>query len=272
MSSYRFCRTDDMALLVHAYGRAYAPHFTPPPQLDREQLKVWIRELDLWCSSCAVALDETREPIGVVLGCKRPTETLLLAVGVHPEHTRRGHGRHLLTSLSSKLAILGPPRLLAEVPADDARATAFFESCGYTAEVDFTDWALAAGLPAHDLPGVAEIDLDGLIAAGAFDASVPRPWMRAVESLQKLKGVLQGRALASPDRIEGWVLWRDGDGCRTIMALGGDHAGLILRHVADAPLALPRFSATEIGADALRALGLTPGRTWRRYTAQATPA
>ena len=29
---------------------------------------------------------------------------------------RQGHGRHLLTSLSSKLAILGPPRMVAEVP------------------------------------------------------------------------------------------------------------------------------------------------------------
>ena len=65
---------------------------------------------------------EGREPVGVLLGAKRRDATLVHALRVHPEHRRRGHARHLLTSLGQKLAILGPPRLVAEVPADRAPA------------------------------------------------------------------------------------------------------------------------------------------------------
>ena len=57
-----------------------------------------------------------RDPVGVLLGAKRPRRRWSTASRVHPEHRRRGHGRHLLTSLGPKLAILGPPRIVAEVP------------------------------------------------------------------------------------------------------------------------------------------------------------
>ena len=74
-----------------------------------------IRDLHVWCSSCMVAFAGS-DPIGVLIGAKRPSATLIYRIAVHPDHQRQGHGRHLLTSLSSKLAILGPPRLVAEVP------------------------------------------------------------------------------------------------------------------------------------------------------------
>ena len=74
-----------------------------------------IRDLQVWCSSCMVAFSGS-DPIGVLIGAKRPSGTLIHRIAVHPDHRRQGHGRHLLTSLSSKLAILGPPRIVAEVP------------------------------------------------------------------------------------------------------------------------------------------------------------
>ena len=61
------------------------------------------------------------DPIGVLIGAKRPSGTLVHKIAVHPDHRRQGHGRHLLTSLGSKLAILGPPRMVAEVPETLAR-------------------------------------------------------------------------------------------------------------------------------------------------------
>ena len=74
-----------------------------------------IRDLQVWCSSCMVAFAGA-DPIGVLIGAKRPSGTLVHRIAVHPDHRRQGHGRHLLASLGSKLAILGPPRIVAEVP------------------------------------------------------------------------------------------------------------------------------------------------------------
>jgi hypothetical protein len=74
-----------------------------------------IRHLQAWCSSCMVAFSSP-DSIGVLIGAKRPSGTLIHKIAVHPDHRPQGHGRHLLASLGSKLAILGPPRIVAEVP------------------------------------------------------------------------------------------------------------------------------------------------------------
>ncbi len=115
MSSYRFCRTDDVSLLVDALNRCWSPYFPDEPAVTPASFKRSIRDLQVWCSSCMVAFSGS-DPIGVLIGAKRPSGTLIHKIAVHPDHCRQGHGRHLLTSLSSKLAILGPPRMVAEVP------------------------------------------------------------------------------------------------------------------------------------------------------------
>jgi hypothetical protein len=284
LSSYRFCRTDDMPLLVDAYQRAFAPHFAPPLELDLPAFKAWIRELDLWCSSCMVALDGSA-PIAVVLGAKRPKQTLVLAVGVHPEYTRRGHGRHMLTSLSSKLAILGPPEIVAEVPAEDARANAFFAACEYAAGPRLRDFTLdvAAG-PVLSAPAVVPITLDELVANDAVEPSPPRPWARAHEALLRRPDGLLGLALASPDRIEAWMLWREASGVREVMAMGSrslkdlegrELLGLLVRHFAtQAPtrVVFQKVHEDEVPWAWLEAWGFQGGREHRRYTTTAKAA
>ena len=61
-----------------------------------------IRDLQVWCSSCMVALSGS-DPIGVLIGAKRPSGTLVHKIAVHPDHRRQGHGRHLLASLGAKV-------------------------------------------------------------------------------------------------------------------------------------------------------------------------
>lgn len=279
MSSYRFCRTDDMPLLVAAYNRAFLPHLPGGSSpLDVTGLKRWIRDLDLWCSSCMIARDDAGELIGVLLGCKRPAETLVLALGVHPAHLRQGHGRHLLTSLSSKLAILGPPRLVAEVPADDPRACAFFEACGWVAEGRLRDFVLApARLSAPAASALAQAaGVEELLGAGALAPDSPRPWARDVGALRR-RPDLRGLALASPDRIEAWLLWQEEGSRREVLGLGSAPgaeallAPLLSRAAGPSsePLRFERVAEQEAPWTALETLGFQPERTHVRYVAAA---
>src|ERR671913_111407 len=139
MSAYRFCRTDDIALLVDALNRCWSPYFPDEPPMTPVEFKRSIRDLQVWCSSCMVAFSGP-DPIGVLIGAKRPSGTLIHKIAVHPDHRRQGHARHLLESLASKLAILGPPRMIAEVPEAFAPARALFGACGYGEDAVLTDY------------------------------------------------------------------------------------------------------------------------------------
>ena len=143
MSAYRFCRTDDIGLLVDALNRCWLPYFPDEGPMTPAAFKRSIRDLQVWCSSCMVAFSGS-DPIGVLIGAKRPSGTLVHKIAVHPDHRRQGHGRHLLASLGSKLAILGPPRIVAEVPETLAPACELFNASGYVQEALLTDYVLAA--------------------------------------------------------------------------------------------------------------------------------
>src|SRR5206468_100020 len=91
--------------------------------------------------SCMVSFAGA-DPIGVLIGAKRPSGTLVHKIAVHPDHRRQGHARHLLDSLGSKLAILGPPRIVAEVPEAFEPACELFRASGYVEEGVLTDYVL----------------------------------------------------------------------------------------------------------------------------------
>jgi ribosomal protein S18 acetylase RimI-like enzyme len=128
--SYRFCRPDDIPLLVHAVETCYRVHDPEEPGWSAESFRRGMREIDLWPSNSMVALDTDGEPVAVMIGTKRADEVAVHRLGVRPDHLRRGHGVHLLTSLSQKLAVLGPERLVAEVPEDRPAALACFAVAG----------------------------------------------------------------------------------------------------------------------------------------------
>ena len=206
-----------------------------------------------------VAFD-AKEPVAVLIGCKRPPHTLILRLAVHPDHLRKGHGRHLLTSLSAKLAILGPPRLLAEIPADLPAARALFEACGWREEGHYVDLV-------HDTPA-------------AFPApDAPVAWERTRGTLMNRKDRLQGLAIASGERIEASLLYtRDEDQRVSIWsvaaALGADPSalGILLRDLAHREggrLAIPRIGENEIALEALIALGFARGREFVRFASDA---
>ena len=129
------------ALLVDALNRCWSPYFPDEPPMTPATFKRSIRDLQVWCSSCMVAFSGS-DPIGVLIGAKRPSGTLVHKIAVHPDHLRQGHGRHLLASLGSKLAILGPPRIVAEVPETLTPTCELFRASGYAQEALLTDYVL----------------------------------------------------------------------------------------------------------------------------------
>src|SRR5258707_418393 len=143
------------------------------------------------------------DPIGVLIGAKRPSGTLVHKIAVHPDHRRQGHGRHLLESLGSKLAILGPPRMIAEVPETFAATCGLFSASGYAEQAVLTDYVLQhqeSDLRSGDHGGgfVIPVTVDDLAANGLLGEAHPQTcWERSVETLTARKDDIEGLAVAS---------------------------------------------------------------------------
>lgn len=212
MSAYRFCRSDDVPLIVSAFHRCNAGPGAVAWQLTVNHMKRLAREVDLWTSSCMIAFAGS-DPIGVLIAAKREsTANLVLHVAVHPEHRRQGHGRHMMTSLSQKMAILEPTRMLAEVPAANTAPSRFLEACGYTRAETLTDYLSAAAPPPAGpfLDLVGAVDPAEIVAsaefAGASDSDCC--WQRAPETIRNLRQRARGIGIATDRGFEAWLLYR----------------------------------------------------------------
>ena len=280
MSAYRFCRSDDIALLVDALNHCWTPHFPGEPAVTAAAFKRSIRDLQVWCSSCMVAFSGS-DPIGVLIGAKRPSGTLIHKIAVHPDHLRQGHGNHLLTSLGSKLAILGPPRIVAEVPDTLATACELFRACGYVQEALLTDYVLdREDDQAREIAGfVIPITVDDLAANGLLGQGHPQVcWGRSVETLMARKDDIAGLAVASDERIEAYILYvKDGEilSLRSFVEDDGARLKPLLSRVrAEGVLTfrLPKVHPAEISGELLQTLGFRPNGGHRLYAARARAA
>jgi len=287
VSSYRFCRTDDIGLLVDALNKCWAPYVPGEPPITEAAFKRSIRDLQVWCSSCMVAFSGP-DPIGVLIGAKRLTGTLIHRIAVHPDHRRQGHGRHLLTSLSSKLAILGPPRIVAEVPESLTPACELFRSSGYVQEALLTDHIL------HDVEArsgpattnrdqgdtgrlVIPVTIDDLAANGLLGTGHPQTcWERSVETLTARKDDITGLAVASDERIEAYLLHvkRGVEGTeilslRSFVEDGGARLRQLGSRLGMGTFRFPKVHPVEISTECLEALGFRRAGGHRLYAAKA---
>ena len=271
MSSYRFCRTDDIGLLVDALNRCWAPYFPGEPPMTPAAFKRSIRDLQVWCSSCMVAFSGS-DPIGVLIGAKRPSATLVHRIAVHPDHRRQGHGRHLLDSLGSKLAILGPPRIVAEVPETLSAACELFGASGYVEEARLTDYVLEGGTEdARPVDGrfVIPVTVDDLAANGLLGETHPQVcWERAAESLTARKDEIAGFAIASEASIEAYVLHAAGGeivALRSLVEDGGARLRHLFARLGSGTFRVSRVHPREISRDVLETLGFRPAAAHRLY-------
>jgi GNAT superfamily N-acetyltransferase len=285
MSGYRFCRTDDIGLLVDALNRCWAPHFPDEPPMTPARFKRSIKDLQVWCSSCMVAFSGS-DPIGVLIGAKRPSGTLVQKIAVHPDHLRQGHARHLLASLGSKLAILGPPRIVAEVPETLTSACALFSASGYVQEALLTDYLLESGHGEPEAIGdgrfVVPVTVDDLAANGLLGEARPQVcWERSVETLTARKDEIAGLAVASDERIEAWLLYMErGDGAElvslcTFIEDGGARLTQLLAPLRARGLGtfrFPKVHPAEISTELLATLGFRRSGAHKLYEAMARSA
>jgi GNAT superfamily N-acetyltransferase len=277
LSAYRFCRTDDVQLLVDALNRCWSPHFPGEPPVTPASFKRSIRDLQVWCSSCMVAFSGS-DPIGVLIGAKRPSGTLVHKIAVHPDHLRQGHGRHLLASLGSKLAILGPPRMLAEVPATLDATCRLFSASGYAEETVLTDYLLQREEgTAREVGFVIPVTIDDLAANGLLGEDHPQVcWERSVETLMARKEDIAGLAVASDERIEAYILYvKSGVGATEIMSLrsfvedDGARLKQLLARLGMGTFLFPKVRPAEIPTGWLETLGFRHAGAHRLYAARA---
>jgi GNAT superfamily N-acetyltransferase len=274
LSAYRFCRTDDIGLLVDALNRCWAPYVPDEPPITPAAFKRSIRDLQVWCSSCMVAFSGS-DPIGVLIGAKRPSGTLIHKIAVHPDHRRQGHGRHLLTSLSSKLAILGPPRIVSEVPEALTPACGLFGACGYVQEALLTDYVLNRDVRHQStMTGifVIPVTLDDLAANGLLEDGPPVCWERSIETLTARKGEIAGLAVASEERIEAYVMYLNSGeivALRSFVEDGGVRLQQLLSRLGTGTIRFPKVHPAEVSMTVLETLGFRPAGSHRLYAASA---
>ena len=282
MAAYRFCRTDDIALLVDALNRCWAPYQPDDPLMTRDAFKRSIRDLQVWCSSCMVAFSGP-DPVGVLIGAKRASGTLVHQIAVHPDHRRHGHGRHLLASLGSKLSILGPPRMVAEIAEIHAPACELFSASGYVQEALLTDYVLQGN--ANGVSELADgrfvipVTVDDLAANGLLGEADPLVcWERSAETLTARKADISGLAVASDERIEAYLLHLD-DGeivaLRSFVEDGGSRLTQLfsrLRARGVETMRVSKVHPAEISTDLLESLGFRHAGGHRRFAATARPA
>jgi hypothetical protein len=218
------------------------------------------------------------DPIGVLIGAKRSSGTLIHRIAVHPDHRRQGHGRHLLTSLGSKLAILGPPRIIAEVPEALAGASGLFNASGYVQETVLTDYvwqgeAKGSNVPALNDSFVIPVTVDDLAANGLLAEDYPQTcWERSVETLAARKDEIAGLAVASDERIEAYILYiKDGEivSLRTFVEDGGARLKHLISRLGAGTLRFPKVHPAEISKEFLETLGFRPAGGHRLYAARA---
>jgi GNAT superfamily N-acetyltransferase len=260
-------------------NRCWDPYFPDEPPMTLAAFKRSIRNLQVWCSSCMVAFAGS-DPIGVLIGAKRPGGTLVHKIAVHPDHRRQGHGRHLLTSLGSKLAILGPPRIIAEIPETLAPASELFSGCGYVEEAVLTDYVWqgeesdARELAGFEIP----VTVDDLAANALLGEGDPQVcWERSVETLNARKDDIGGLAVASDERIEAYLLYNNEGqivSLRTLVEDGGARLNQLLtrlRAQGSSTFRFPKVHPAEISQELLKTLGFRPAGGHRLYAARARP-
>jgi len=291
MPSFRFCRPDDAALLVEAVNLCYNIHFPKLPAFTLNDYKREVKEINLWSSSCMLALDDGI-PVGVIIAAKRQASSLILRIGIHPEFQGLGFASHLITSLKGKMAVLGPPLLTVELPDNKEDLHTFFEKQGFHVRRRYQDFSISTPLEPPAMPEmIIPIDVedvaDRYVRFGEEGEDEPLSWERSTRTLRNRKKQIKGIGVPDVDGMAAYLLYRE-----TPPAHGGNEPpgvdifglgcrdeekapvliGLLLKYLSNeiSPhIKIPKFSPNEIPFSVIEALGFQKDQSHVEYCIRA---
>lgn len=279
MPSYRFCRPDDLIMLVRAMNTCYLMHYPDEPAMTAERLKEQMTVLGVRPGNCMVAL-ERQQPVGVVVSTKRDTGVWIQAVGCQPAVQRQGIATELLEALIRKIAIQRAPEVTVDVPSTNTAALRLFEAAGLTDRGRWVSYhgPLPEGVGAfHRGPGpllqdrqarVDTVPVPDVLADLAAWETHPVCWERNAASLAgygtvpqgavyTAQGVRQGVLVHQGPAILALAVAPEADTAQILPALlGGMHAAGFTH------ASLAKLSDADPLGPALTSLGWTPTTTY----------
>lgn len=289
MPSFRFCRPDDIPLLVEAVNRCYDVHFPDVPPLVLEGIKREVKHLNLWSSSCVLALVDDN-PIGVLIAAKREASSFILRLGIHPNYRGNEYGHQLVTSLKDKMAVLGPPLLTVEISDKRKDLCRFFEKLEFVVQKKLWDFISTTQFdPPVSPEWIIPVDIDDLgdryLRRAGEDIQSDEThlaWERRTQTLINRKKTIQGVGIPDVDGIAAYLLYVDdssddiepqsavkilGLGCKNLekepMMLG-----LLIKYISNkiSPLInIPKLSAHEVDFSFLETLGFRRTQSYTEY-------
>jgi GNAT superfamily N-acetyltransferase len=264
MPLYRFCRPEDIPMIVQALNACYDVYFPQRPAMTAAQFREEMGLISLWPSNAMVVLDD-KEPIAVIVGTKRPYGCWIARLGVRSDRQRQGLGRYIVEALLRKLSIIGPRVVSVDVPMDNDVAAAFFRNVGFDTWGQY--WSFI-GFPqaysAEDLRQVHPVKPDVALSRYESFHLTSQCWERDAYTLQLYAGRLSGYAFWEEETIQGYLLLYH----HTIMDLALDpHAdpirvgtALLQRAAGDVreALRIDKVAAQDPIRAVLEQAGLTP--------------
>ena len=206
MPLYRFCRPEDLPMIVQALNVCYDVCFPQHPAMTVAQFREEMGLISLWPSNTMVVLENT-DPIAVIVGTKRPYGCWIAKLGVRSDHQRQGIGRYIVEALMRKLSIIGPRVISVDVPVGNDGAAAFFKNLGFDTRGQY--WSFTGPLQlnaSEDLRQVHPVKPD--VALSCYESFHPHAqcWERDAYTLQLYAGRLSGYAFWEEDNIRGYLL------------------------------------------------------------------
>ena len=268
MPSYRFCRPDDLALIVRAINQCCRIHETDAPEMTEERLKAHMTLFAVRPGNCMVAL-ERQQPVAAIISTRREAGAWIQTLGCQPAFQRRGVASQLVEALVRKIAIQRTEDIAVDVPEDNDAALNFFQAVGFEERgvlVTLAGEPEGAGDPSGEVVEAPAAEL--LDSYEAFHA-VPACWERSADSLAGYGELIQGYAYRENGAMQGYLLRQDStildlacapeaDAARVCaVLLGRLHAAGVSRAT------LPKLNAADPLLDILQQQNLKPVRSYR---------
>ncbi|OVE82098.1 hypothetical protein BVY03_02285 [bacterium K02(2017)] len=227
MASYRFCRPDDVSLLVKAINNCYPVHYSKESKesrlWDEVLFKKYMHEWDLWPGCCVVATHDG-EPISVLIAAKRDKNVRLMVVATQPNFVREGHASHLLDSLRQKLNILAPGTCIeALIPDQRQDLQAFFMSQNYELNQSYLDYNIVSDQLIDDSNQnllCQKIDVAELEEIAFFQNRDHISWEQKARSMIKGAKNINALSIPSVDGFIAYVLYEQGANAKQADILG----------------------------------------------------